>query len=206
MISDDVSVAITYDTIADYFDITRRKVWDDIAHAIKNVAQGNIALDIGCGNGRHIDHLLAMGFKSVIGIDISKRMIEIACNKYGNRCNLMLGHASSIPLKSGICDFVLNIATLHHISTRDGRIKAIAECKRVLKDGGTGIITVWYHPKLHGKGDTYVPWKSSSGNVIAQRYYYMYDMGEFESDIIAGGLCDYICDLKGQNIICIFKV
>ena len=68
-----------------------------------------------------------------------------------------------------------SIATLHHIPLRDFRLDFLKESRRVLKDGGILVLTVWdlkekmskrgifdwFKRRRLGRGDVLLPWYGS---------------------------------------------
>ncbi len=79
--------------VAAYFDF-RADGWDDhhcdespvqgAVVAIAGIREGSRVLDLGCGTGVMIDHYLDADCDEVIGVDVSKRMIEIADEKFAD--------------------------------------------------------------------------------------------------------------------------
>jgi len=68
---------ITWDSIAHSFDSTRRRPWKQCIDFINNLKETDLAVDMGCGNGRHLV-LCAENCKQVIGLDISRVLLNIA--------------------------------------------------------------------------------------------------------------------------------
>lgn len=48
-----------------------------------------------------------------------------------------------LPLRDGVADGVISIAVLHHLATRERRLQALDEMRRVLAPGGRALVTVW---------------------------------------------------------------
>lgn len=46
-------------------------------------------------------------------------------------------------MRDGVCDGVISVAVLHHLSTRDRRLEALREITRVLAPKGRALVTVW---------------------------------------------------------------
>lgn len=189
-----------WDEIAESFDSTRKYAWEECIDFIEKI--NGIAIDIGCGNGRHLIYM-ANKTRIAIGIDASIKMIEI-CKKKINAKNILLicGNACNLPFKDKKIDFALFIATLHNIRGKENRIKALKELKRVLKPNGKALISVWakwqdrwrwYFVKEFLKfwrsyehGDIYIPWRKDGLNV--NRFYHLYSKREFKNDILKAGL------------------
>lgn len=91
--------------------------------------------DLGCGAGGMADVLRAYG--DVVGIDISPLAVAV-CRTRGYR-NLTLGTLEGLPLRGGALDLAGMTDVLEHVEDDE---RVIRECFRVLKPGGTLLITV----------------------------------------------------------------
>ena len=89
-------------------------------------------LDLGCGDGLSVSILIKMGIKRVVGVDISKYLIEKA-KKNNPGVKFYLGKAESLPFRAKQFDVVLVDSVFHHLYNYS---KAIKEIKRVLVSGG----------------------------------------------------------------------
>jgi ubiquinone/menaquinone biosynthesis C-methylase UbiE len=100
---------------------------------------GGKVLDVGCGPGVMTRDMLLRGC-SFWGIDPSPNMIAICRERFEENedVHFVEGGATSIPLSSAFFDAVLCMGVID--SVRDGRA-GIAEMMRVLKPGGTLIVT-----------------------------------------------------------------
>src|SRR3989344_1275265 len=92
-------------------------------------------LDIGCGTGALMTELASLG--EVEGVDASEIAIEY-CRSRG-LTRVRVGSAEALPYPEGTFDIVLALDVLEHV--RDDRV-AIAEIRRVLKQGGAAVIFV----------------------------------------------------------------
>ena len=93
-------------------------------------------LDLGTGTGFLARILLKQGFKKVIGLDLSKYMLDVARRKASNAF-LVRGDAENIPLKDSSVDLIVSrwvLWTLPH------PWKALEEVVRVLKPNGCAIL------------------------------------------------------------------
>lgn len=98
---------------------------------------GRVALDIGCGIGRHALALAAMGYQ-VTGIDGSDSGIEYAARdatQRGLTVDFRNGSMLSLPLADASCDYVLAWSVIYH-GDRAVVDRCVAEIARVLKPGG----------------------------------------------------------------------
>jgi len=188
----------TWDVIAESFDITRRKPWNQCIEFIKNLSNNYIVADIGCGNGRHLLPC-AKHCKKVIGIDISQNFLNIVKKKiiYESIKNISLIHANmvKIPIKDNSIDSFICIASLHNIKGRPQRIQSIKELFRILKNNRTALISVWsrwqdkyriyFLKKLFNYkgefGDIDIYWRQN--NLDIPRFYHLYSKREFIKDL-----------------------
>jgi SAM-dependent methyltransferase len=130
-----------YNLIAKDFSRTRRFIWEDIKPLSDFTLNGERILDVGCGNGR-----LLQIFKDIeinyTGVDISENLIKEAKSHYPNS-SFYVYDALRLPLQTNSFDKVYSIAVLHHIPSRQLRLKFLKEAKRVLRQDGLLILTVW---------------------------------------------------------------
>jgi tRNA (uracil-5-)-methyltransferase TRM9 len=199
------TVEHTWDAIATSFDATRRKPWPQCLTFINTLKPSDIAVDIGCGNGRHLLPC-ARQCHQIIGIDISRNLLDIVQKKVKqqNIANVTLLHANAIdiPLKDDTVYGVLFIAALHNIQRRYLRVRSLSEVRRILKHEGRALISVWsrwqdryrkhfqkqwfYREGGREFGDTTIWWRHQGLNI--PRYYHLYSKREFEKDLTDAGL------------------
>jgi len=178
-----MSVKQIYNAIASEFDRTRRAAWPCVDRFISSCPSNISALDIGCGNGRHM--AVRPAEIAWTGLDISESFVSI-CKQKG--FNAQQGSMTALPFGDAIFDGSICIAAYHHLQTDAERTAALSEVWRVLKPGGHHFMTVWAmeqpsDSKFHFKErDTYVPWKSPDGTTH-QRYYRIYAAGDLEAEI-----------------------
>jgi cyclopropane fatty-acyl-phospholipid synthase-like methyltransferase len=140
----------------------KRPVWDtgispqELLGFITSHPPGR-ALDIGCGTGTNAITLAKSGW-SVIGIDFSRRAIQIARKKAHNngvKINFILKDVIQLDDIPGCFDLILDMGCFHGLSTTD-RLKYIAIIERFLTPGGTFLLYVFFknHYDNHGPGVT----------------------------------------------------
>ena len=101
--------------------------------------------------------------------------------------NTIYGDVLHIPYEDETFDYTICIAVIHHLSTIEKRKKAIEEIMRVTKKGGKALILVWALEQPENsrrkftKQDNMVPWKDKKGNLMGERYYYVFKKDELES-------------------------
>ena len=80
-----------------------------------------------------------------VGVDNCENLLKI-CQDKG--LNVVYGDMCSLPLKDNSADFIISIASFHHLSTIERRTQALKEFYRVLKPGGNLLISVWSKTQL----------------------------------------------------------
>ncbi|MGE0230804.1 MAG: class I SAM-dependent methyltransferase [Flavobacteriaceae bacterium] len=101
--------------------------------------------DIGCGTGALTSAILTRANPaSVIGIDPSEGFVNHARNEIADsRAQFKAGDAQAIPLPDDAVDVAASALVLNFVPDR---LKALAEMRRVTRDGGTIAFYVWDYP------------------------------------------------------------
>lgn len=119
--------------------------WKAIKTILPELKNKNI-IDLGCGTGRFSFLFESMNPKSIIGIDLSEKMIEIGLDNAKRKNSIVkfvqgnLEDLSDIKLES--IDFVFSSTTLHYIKNLNNIMEQI---NRILTSGGTCILSI-IHP------------------------------------------------------------
>jgi SAM-dependent methyltransferase len=145
---------IEYAPYYDYFNTgknyTEESLYvDDLIKKFKPGAED--ILDIGCGTGLHAIELAKQKY-NVVGIDISKVMIDIA-NTKNKDPNLKLKFFSD-PYQNFISNRKFDVVvSLFHVTsyqtTDDSVIKFFNSASRNLEKGGIFIFDYWFTPAVH---------------------------------------------------------
>lgn len=132
-----------YNLIADDFSRTRRNLWPELSFLREYVKNGDKILDLGCGNGR-LAELFNIRDIEYIGIDDSDKLIKLAKDKYASgKIKFIVADGLNLPFADNYFDKIFSIAVLHHIPSRELRLKFLSETRRVLKKDGVAVFTVW---------------------------------------------------------------
>ncbi len=176
---ENLNVKLIYENIATNFSDKRGTNWDWIDNFIKIIPYNSSILDIGCGNGRNMKY----PNYNFYGVDNCCKFVEMAKNISPN---VYLSDMTELPFEDNFFDAIISIASFHHLSTNERRIKCLEEIYRVLKPGGTILLSVWSINQSHNKklnnqfnfGDNIVPFKNNKGDIIGNRYYYIFQLDE----------------------------
>ncbi|XP_055752537.1 probable tRNA methyltransferase 9B isoform X1 [Salvelinus fontinalis] len=144
-----------YEKIAPYFNDSRYKAWPKVRQFLLEHEPGSIIADVGCGNGKYL-HVNGSVFK--LGCDVCFPLVDSARSQ-GHEVQLC--DCLRLPYRDSCFDGVLSIAVIHHLSTKERRIRAIKEMARTLRVGGRIMIYVWAMEQTRRKfqkQDIFVPW------------------------------------------------
>ena len=169
-----------WDAIAWQWYHFRHQQFKDVSKELEKLAKlkkGKV-LEIGCGNCRNLKTFAKVGF-DCYGIDFSREMIKFAkeyCKKHDFKVKLKKARAEKLPFTSNSVDYILNIATLHHLNKKE-QVKSMKEMQRVLKPKGLALVTVW-NIKKNKAQEKYISWRVKGKTYW--RYYYMFTMPELK--------------------------
>jgi tRNA (uracil-5-)-methyltransferase TRM9 len=183
-------VRATYEHIAEHFATTREYPWPEVeSFCVDRTVE--TALDLGCGNGRHVE-LLTDHADRVLGLDISRELLTIAADRVPT-ADLIEGDASRLPLADDSVDLAIYVATLHHLPSRELRRASLDELARVLD--GSALVSAWStaHDRFDTDTDaeegfdTEIAWTLPGGETVP-RFYHIYAPAEFDADLEASAL------------------
>lgn len=157
-----------YDSIAKQWHGTRYKPWPKVAKFIERQPKGSLFADIGCGNGKNWAACTELCGGYSIGSDFSMELLKI-CNGLGQETHG--ADALHLPYRDEVFDAILSIAVLHHISSRERRMRLMSEALRVLRPGGQALFYAWaFEQELNSvsghifeEQDVLVPWHVKVG-------------------------------------------
>ncbi|MFB7252437.1 class I SAM-dependent methyltransferase [Microbacterium sp. NPDC056234] len=97
----------------------------------EHISTGRV-LDIGGGTGIHARTLRERGFEVVLIDPVPEHVTAAAASGV----EALLGDARSLPFADGSFDAVLLLGPLYHLASREERLQALREAKRVTRAGG----------------------------------------------------------------------
>ncbi|HEX3783085.1 MAG TPA: methyltransferase domain-containing protein [Pseudonocardiaceae bacterium] len=104
--------------------------------ALRERCVGALVLEAGCGEGYGAD-LLAGVAKRVVALDYEQRTTEQVLARYP-ALEVVRGNLVTLPIAAGTIDVVANFQVLEHLWDQAG---FLAECRRVLRPGGSLLLT-----------------------------------------------------------------
>lgn len=192
------TVRATYDRIADHFAETRTHPWPEVP-AFLDGRVGATGLDLGAGNGRHVEPL-AERTDRVLAVDASGDLLRIGRDRasdreYPDRYRPLTADAARLPLAADTVDLGVYVATLHHLPNRPARVASLSELARVLAPGGRALVSAWStaHDRFDRPADaesgfdTTIGWTLPDGRTVP-RFYHVYAPAEFGADLAASDL------------------
>lgn len=141
-----------YRDLARYYDIVYAdKDYRKEALLLQSVAQkrgrskGRNLLDVGCGTGRHIEHLRR--WYHCTGLDVSPDMLRIARKRLPG-VTFVLGSMETLSLRERFDVVTVLFGALGYTRTRLRMERAVAKMAALLKPGGVLLIAPWYSPQM----------------------------------------------------------
>jgi len=178
-----LSIEQVYDKIADQFNNTRYKIWGSVKTFMDGLPKNASVLELGCGNGKNMLYRSDINIK---GIDISNEQVIICKRK---SLDVEKGNITELKFENDSFDFMICIATYHHLDNDVDRQKCLKEMYRCLKYNGEAFITVWAMEQQENSSfnftqtDEMVPWKSKDDGNTYLRYYHIYRKDELRLEI-----------------------
>ena len=144
-------------THVEYYDqlYLQMKNYEKEAEILSNVIRkyehkkSKTLLDVGCGTGEHMKHLVS-NFKCT-GIDINKRMIKIAKNKVPE-AKFQVADMTNFSLKNKFDVIISLFSAVGYVKTFDNLVKTLGNMRRHLNDEGLVIVEPWVFKEDFIKG------------------------------------------------------
>lgn len=114
------------------------EILDEVLNAFTGF-ENKFLLEVGVGSGRNAKPLLEKIRPHLVGLDLTREMLNNARNKlhaYKQHSNLVLGDADHLPFVAEAFDAILCMSTMHYFEDQE---KALEDYRRLLKKGGTFV-------------------------------------------------------------------
>jgi SAM-dependent methyltransferase len=137
------------DPVADriFLETTRRYApprlaFEDVRSALllAQVEPGKPIADLGCGYGRHLEALIRCGHPHPLGIDRSALLLEQA-RRQAPAAQLVRADLRALPLYAGTIAAAFCFYSSMFLGTHEDAQRALRESARVLKPGGSLVLT-----------------------------------------------------------------
>lgn len=114
-----------------------------ILSALRPLSSFSRLLDLGCGAGRLTSEIAKMvaAETEVIGVDISRAMVDLARRWPGHNTLYRVGDGRTLPDRSGMFDGAWSVAMFQHIP-REAMMAYIADVYDHLRPGATFLFSV----------------------------------------------------------------
>jgi ubiquinone/menaquinone biosynthesis C-methylase UbiE len=125
------------------------QILDEIVDTMRQLKE-RVVLEVGVGSGRTALPLMRKMSLELVGIDLSKEMLNIArlkMSNYKQKFSLLLGDAEHLPFRNDTFTSIICISMLHYLAFPEAGLE---EFSRVLK--GNGVL-VYGDVTLHEQDD-----------------------------------------------------
>ena len=118
-----------------------KKNFDFYFEPVQPILDSGIALEAGCGNGRH-SHYASKIFKELVSVDLGQA-VDVAYKNNKDKKNIHFIQADilNLPFRENTFDFVFSIGVLHHLPDPEKGFKKLVN---FLKPSG-GMLLYVYH-------------------------------------------------------------
>jgi demethylmenaquinone methyltransferase/2-methoxy-6-polyprenyl-1,4-benzoquinol methylase len=157
------TIATRYDLITRLLSYGRDQAWKRRTLDLARIEPDARVLDLACGTG---DLALAAAARgaSVLALDLVPGMVALARRKPGARpIRFLVGDMTSLPLADASIDVVTTGYGLRNVPALD---RAIAECARVLRPGGTLVSLDFNHPRQPVLRSAYLLYLTVVGSAV----------------------------------------
>ena len=142
-------------------------------------------LEVGCGAGEMAERIAVELGADVVALDESERMVALARER---GVEAVVGDVQALPFEDGRFDCVVAAWLFYHVANRD---RAIAECARVLRPGGTLVAATLADENLGdlweflgASHDRTLPFSSANGLEQLERHFARVEAREAEGVVV----------------------
>lgn len=157
-----------------------------VVETLAPLAAGADVVEFGCGTGRNLAALKAMGARSLTGCDISRGMLDKAAARDPSFTLVLQDAGAPLPLPDGSADLVLFSLVLEHVADL---VPPLSQARRLLRPGGR-IAVVEIHPFVSMGG---VAAHFRDGEEVVQMPTFPHGFADWLNAVAAAGLCVAEC-------------
>lgn len=131
---------------------------------------GKKVLDLGCGFGWHCQFALEHGAASVVGVDISEKMLQVAKEKTSQEIEYICEPIEDVEFPNRAFDVVISSLAFHYLESFEAIVERVAAW---LTNGGEFVFSV-EHPVFTSFG-TQDWYRDADGNILhfpVDNYFY----------------------------------
>jgi ubiquinone/menaquinone biosynthesis C-methylase UbiE len=184
---------------------TRKGIlWSGVTHDLPELPVGSRVLELGCGNGKTLPHMIQRGW-NVTALDSSQKAVALSRNlvKGSSPAEIMVADARHIPVKDTTFDAVFAIHVVGHLHEPD-REEIVREVTRVLKPGGIVFFCDFSTGDVRfGKGHASEPSTFIRGTKIITHYFSRQEV----KDLFSGFTCtsitlhQWLMRVRGKDLV-----
>jgi len=158
------TIADRYDFITAFLSYGQDRRWKARLVAMAQVSPGARVLDLACGTG-DITFTLRDAGALAVGLDITPRMVELACDKRGpgKQPQFLVGDMMHLPFTDASFEVV---TTGYGIRNVPVIAPALAEIRRVLRPGGVLLSLDFNRPSGRGLRAIYLAYLTVVGSTL----------------------------------------
>jgi demethylmenaquinone methyltransferase/2-methoxy-6-polyprenyl-1,4-benzoquinol methylase len=158
------TIADRYDFITTFLSYGQDRRWKRRLVAMANVKSGMRVLDLACGTG-DITFALHRDGADAIGLDITPRMVELACGKRRPEVqpSFLVGDMMHLPFADATFDVVTTGYGIRNVPVIDA---ALHEIRRVLRPGGVLLSLDFNRPAGRGLRAIYLAYLTVVGSAL----------------------------------------
>lgn len=123
--------------------------WETLQKMLPDFS-GKTVLDLGCGFGWHCQYAASQGARSVLGLDLSEKMLEGANqkNQYPDRVRYLRQAIEDVEAEAESFDIALSSLALHYIADFPATVQKVFS---LLRPGGAFVFSM-EHPVFTAEG------------------------------------------------------
>lgn len=145
----------------------------------------NVVLDVGCGTGDFLP----------IGLDLTKRAVKIAKEKYREKIHLVICDASFLPVREGSCNLCVSFFLFEHTTSA---FSVVREIHRVLKARGRAYVVYEVGNRLRPPSPEILSWINGADMMKALRKFFRVEIYSYGGQLRKNANMDKVLSQLGR--------